>query len=128
MRLIDADALLKRECEADKMAAMLVVGKGYILDAPTVDAVSVVRCKDCCHYYKYGDWDRSRSESYEAGECRLFNEDFGLEGYCSKGEAKCKNYILEEDRPYPLCVNKECDKSKTCNISAYMDEEPYWEY
>ena len=39
MRLIDADALLKHECEADRMGAMLVVGKGYILDAPIIDVV-----------------------------------------------------------------------------------------
>ena len=43
MRLIDADALLKHEVEADRMGAMLVVGKGYILDAPTSEAVQVVR-------------------------------------------------------------------------------------
>ncbi len=43
MRLIDADALLKHEIEADRMGAMLVVGKGYVLSAPEVDAVPVVR-------------------------------------------------------------------------------------
>ena len=37
MRLIDADALLKHEVEADRMSAMLVVGKGFILDAPTIE-------------------------------------------------------------------------------------------
>ena len=42
MRLIDADELLKHEVEADRMGAMLVVGKGYILSAPTIDAVRVV--------------------------------------------------------------------------------------
>lgn len=42
MRLIDADELLKHEVEADNMGAMLVVGKGYILSAPTIDAVRVV--------------------------------------------------------------------------------------
>ena len=41
MRLIDADELLKHEVEADRMGAMLVVGKGYILSAPTIDAVRV---------------------------------------------------------------------------------------
>ena len=49
MRLIDADALLKHECEADRMGAMLVVGKGYILEAPEIDAVPVVR----------GEWVKS---------------------------------------------------------------------
>ena len=36
MRLIDADALLQYQTEADKMGAMLVVGKGFIMDAPTI--------------------------------------------------------------------------------------------
>ena len=36
MRLIDADALLEHQVEADKMGAMLVVGKGFIMDAPTI--------------------------------------------------------------------------------------------
>ena len=48
-RLIDANALLMHECEADKMGAMLVVGKGYILDATTVPTEIVCRCKDCVH-------------------------------------------------------------------------------
>ena len=33
MRLIDADALLKFQVEADYMGAMLVVGKGHILSS-----------------------------------------------------------------------------------------------
>ena len=36
MRLIDADALLQHQTEADRMGAMLVVGKGFIMDAPTI--------------------------------------------------------------------------------------------
>lgn len=50
-RLIDANALLMHECEADKMGAMLVVGKGYILDAPTVPAEAVVHCENCKHIH-----------------------------------------------------------------------------
>ena len=42
MRLIDADALIK-EANADG-------AYGYV-DAATVDAVEVVRCKDCIHSY-----------------------------------------------------------------------------
>ena len=38
MRLIDADALIKHEVEADRMGAMLVVGKGHIINAPTIAA------------------------------------------------------------------------------------------
>ena len=42
-RYVDADALLKHEIEADRMGAMLVVGKGYILSAPEIDVAPVVR-------------------------------------------------------------------------------------
>lgn len=58
MRLIDADAILKADGNSNKA---LVFGSGKSLeivyallkkkveDAPTVDAVQVVRCKDCKH-------------------------------------------------------------------------------
>ena len=42
MRLIDADALLEKAVEADRMGAMLVVGKGHIINAPTVMDIAVV--------------------------------------------------------------------------------------
>lgn len=61
VRLIDADALLKHECEADRMGAMLVVGKGYILDAPTIDAMPVVR----------GEWIMDTDP--DDGDCRCSN-------------------------------------------------------
>lgn len=44
MRLIDADALLKHQIESDRMGGgMLVVGKGHILSAPTIDPGSLVQ-------------------------------------------------------------------------------------
>lgn len=58
MRLIDGDAILKADENSDKV---LVLGSGKSLeiayallkkrveDAPTVDAVPVVRCNDCKH-------------------------------------------------------------------------------
>ena len=47
MRLIDANALIKEAC-AD--GAYGYVDAKQIADAPTVDAVEVIRCKDCKHY------------------------------------------------------------------------------
>lgn len=47
MRLIDADALIK---EAYAEGAYGYVDAKQIADAPTVDAVEVIRCKDCKHY------------------------------------------------------------------------------
>ena len=45
-RLIDANALIK---EANADGAYGYVDAKQIADAPTVDAVAVVRCKDCNH-------------------------------------------------------------------------------
>ena len=45
-RLIDADALIK---EANADGAYGYVDEKQIADAPTVDAVEVVRCMDCKH-------------------------------------------------------------------------------
>ena len=46
MRLIDADALIKEACAE---GAYGYVDAEQIADAATVDAVPVVRCKDCIH-------------------------------------------------------------------------------
>ena len=43
MRLIDADAFLERMSHTDRFFGVVY----DINDAPTVDAVPVVRCKDC---------------------------------------------------------------------------------
>ena len=45
-RLIDANALIKEACAE---GAYGYVDAKQIADAPTVDAVEVVRCRDCNH-------------------------------------------------------------------------------
>lgn len=63
MRLIDADALLEELWRirqnlqmmddtqtADKMMAGLRKAEEKIEDAPTIDAVEVIRCGECRHY------------------------------------------------------------------------------
>ena len=93
MRLIDGNALLhhKRKMIGEDFSvefwdeAVLV---SDIQNAPTIDAVPVVRCKDCKHRYQYEDWDRDRAESFVCHECRLHQKDFGEDGFCSYGERK----------------------------------------
>ena len=46
MRLIDADALIQKRNHAKAYAPeMYVIGQGYVMDAPTIDAVPVVSGK-----------------------------------------------------------------------------------
>ena len=80
MRLIDADALIK---EAYVDGAYDYVDAKQIADAPTIDAVHVVRCRDC----KFCDWD---SEPDDAMVCMRTKDGFWRSGndFCSYGERK----------------------------------------
>ena len=72
MRLIDADAL--------KFDIMCVYGSNpqyinWLNHAPTVDAVPVIRCKDCKWHIK-------------GGFCDLYFADRAADEYCSRAERK----------------------------------------
>ena len=71
MRLIDADALIN---EANSDEAYGYVDVKQISEAPTVDAVPVVRCRECKHLGFCGDATNL--------------EVMGFYGYCSRGERK----------------------------------------
>ena len=82
MRLIDADALSEKLCETTIFIKDGEVFQRMINDAPSADAVEVVRCKDC----KYGEY-RQDFDDYECGVdgCGLvYDADF----YCSDGERR----------------------------------------
>lgn len=91
MRLIDADALCRRvgavytiaqECGAPEIAVFYKALQEEVEQTKTVDAVEVVRCKDCKFFHEYED-----EETY----CEWLDLiDFPLDGFCSEGE-KCKN-------------------------------------
>lgn len=94
MRLIDADELKQRiafrmwdvddDCPHDE--ATIRISEDWAIDAlvdkqPTVEAVPVVRCKDC-KYYTFGEcnfWNH-RGESTRP---LVYEDDF-----CSRGERK----------------------------------------
>ena len=95
MRLIDADAILKADENSDKA---LVLGSGKALeiayallkkkvaDAPTVDAVPVVRCKDCKHKGWVQEPCHGKSVDYcKVWDCTLRNLETT---FCSYGERK----------------------------------------
>ena len=90
-RYIDADALRdKLQNEIDKgippyddvMGAIrcgVRLARNIVEDEPTVDAVPVIRCKDCKH------WACDDSESY-CDELGIFNT--GMNSYCSYAKRK----------------------------------------
>lgn len=84
MRLIDADALLEDAAEAceDYGGGYFEFGYSHkqIEEAPTIDAVEVVRCKDCRHWHDDGycnKWDNG------PGHPEVWENDF-----CSFGERR----------------------------------------
>ena len=87
MRPIDADRALeivRDQGIAHPNAYHLTNYATLILrEAPTVDAVEVVRCKDC----KFGDWD---SEPHDAMVCMRTKDGFwrSENDFCSFGERK----------------------------------------
>lgn len=92
MRLIDADALqgifnevstsllCKKEFEKEvaHMVRAFLMTTEMIRDAPSVDAVQVVRCENCKH-----------AETYKIGcYCTLHDDRVAENGFCSYGERK----------------------------------------
>lgn len=76
MRLIDADALLEKMKKTDRYFNI----KFDIEDAPTVDAVEVVRCKDC----RYFDENDCLEQFYW---CNFSEDRRTPDDFCSYGES-----------------------------------------
>lgn len=88
MRLIDADAFIEEARNRIDMQDMYlpVHIKEFVIDEmPTVDAVPVIRCKDCVEFRRWDD---------ECGECYDGLADGAMvraDGYCYAAERKDKD-------------------------------------
>lgn len=81
MRLIDADTLSEKLCETTLFIKDGEVFQRMINDAPTIDAVQVVRCKDCKNY------DGGEVE-HEYDRCRHHWSAVEPNDWCSFGERR----------------------------------------
>lgn len=90
MRVIDVDDLGVGRCSKDVLPAAYCAGwnglLGLIEKAPTVDAVPVVRCKDC----KHKGWVQEPCHGKSVDYCRVWDCTLrNLEStFCSYGEPK----------------------------------------
>lgn len=92
-RLIDANAVVEWLKDVDvffkgtEEHKTIAINIGRIVDhieaMPTVDAVEVVRCKDCKHWLK----DFAGSTEF-VGRCEYANYAIGANGYCVYVERK----------------------------------------
>lgn len=80
MRLIDADALMEKEYSWLRDGDVLWrIPLSHIDLAPTIDAVPVVRCRECIYATRPGD---------NIVYCDNFERDMMPDDYCSVGERK----------------------------------------
>ena len=84
MRLIDVDDLGVGRCSKDVLPAAYCAGwnglLGLIEKAPTVDAVPVVRCKDCKHLVAVNVNGKG------IPTCRVSGMEVAPDEFCSRGE------------------------------------------
>jgi hypothetical protein len=94
-RLIDANALIRRICtERDEVEIKtgfdigyhngLNMGASMTINAPTVDAVEVVRCKDCKYWWKESE-TCTHPLCCESWMCVM---QAPIHHYCSYGEKR----------------------------------------
>ena len=90
MRLIDADDLREKHCEdcnADVQASCkddpVCASLMWVVEQPTVDAVPVVRCKDCKHY----QIENQHDNEYRCCKDKYMANHDG-DWFCADGERK----------------------------------------
>ena len=85
-RLIDADALGVGRCSKDILPAAYCAGWNGLIEliekAPTIDAVPVVRCRECKYRFKNNGHDKSGCPIIDAN---IWMDD---DDFCSHGERK----------------------------------------
>lgn len=100
MRLIDADYLevigvKVPTVDPDTLAPVDVTSYqlgvvdilSLIDEAPTVDAVAVVRCRDCGYAF-LDHWHRSKRERPPVWRCRKLGRLTVSDGYCHRGKLR----------------------------------------
>lgn len=98
MRLIDRDALLKHQRKMrgfelspeDEFWDYAVLAED-IQNAPTVDAVPVVRCKDCKHFNSHERECENDAVSTDHEGGASYSLNFDLDDFCSYGERRDEN-------------------------------------
>ena len=80
MRLIDADKIIKEVYENPFVTdSVKTYVKCSVVEQPTIDAVEVVRCRDCKHWYQDADSGMA---------CEFTNMSQPEDGFCNWAEIK----------------------------------------
>ena len=101
MRLIDADraASIENLDQYSDLAAALgdvQTVRDILSDAPTIDAVPVVRCRECAHYKICDEWESGNRMLCEIHHHSYLDHD-GDNHFCSWGQRKIETVLSKSD-------------------------------
>ena len=89
MRLIDADALIEHaELKEWGLTKNLWINAEVFRNAPTVDAVPVVRCRDCKWWKEETEYEWDGETELKQQLCTEHDGYFEPDDYCSWGERR----------------------------------------
>ena len=97
MRLGDLDAL---KAQLKKLPMMSNWGEAFIPrlidEQPTIDAVPVVRCRECTHYKICDEWKNGKRMLCEIHHHSYLDHD-GDNHFCSCGQRKIETVLPKSD-------------------------------
>ena len=101
MRLIDADqasSIENLDQYSDLAAALgdVQTVRDILSDAPTIDAVPVVRCRECTHYKICDEWKNGKRMLCEIHHHSYLDHD-GDNHFCSWGQRKIETVLPRSD-------------------------------
>ena len=90
MRLGDLDALCQRVKRSTASKAVKVLAEVLINTAPTIDAVPVVRCRECRFWEKqeWGGAIKLGDPIQQGGKCKIHVFGALENDFCSRGQRK----------------------------------------
>lgn len=101
MRFIDGHVVMERLQEQTEvianhvMVSGLLIAQGVVLETPTIDAVEVVRCRDCIHWVPHTQcgFDEDNDEYHDYCGLLIPDDDYYAfrrksDDYCSYGERR----------------------------------------
>ena len=94
MRLVDADV-------ADKWMQQnnAFIDSAILKAIPTIDAVPVVRCRECTHYKICDEWKNGKRMLCEIHHHSYLDHD-GDNHFCSWGQRKIETVLPKSDAKY----------------------------
>ena len=131
-RYIDADALIERVTGNGLKPITEQIFHKLIDDAPTIDAVSVVRCKECKHWNEEDHWCNIRDS---------YGWDYKADDFCSYGEPKeelkgSERLVKGSEQTdcqtckwwssYGYCVHRECKGYEPQTDWHYDEQDATW--